>query len=325
MDPVHEAIASHDVQWLLCFQLACICRQMQHKCKQQQQQQQQQQQPFEQLFAALGLQADVQYSRFYKLSDDSSSIEVLLEALYCQLDATGRLLCVLEAEATLVAAAATADAAPASSSSAAANVQQSHQQQQQQHKGCINPSRLSLPHDFVPPRPKAEEYCMLPPQLVQPLLLTLLQLCAELKPTITLAMQVLRLADDILLACLRSSNSMQMAAQLEYLTVAGPLDCPVALSGAAPAAQSVSEAMTRAYMQTLRAAAQPLLHVVGPAVLKAVKQVEQGLSKGAVSSSSSSRMLQRPGMTAEQQAAHVADEAMDRFGRLMLQVITEGE
>jgi hypothetical protein len=77
-----------------------------------------------------------------------------------------------------------------------------------------------------------------------------------------------------------------------------------------------------AYQQALQSIAQPLLHAVGPAVIKAVRQVEQGLSKDVVVSSSSMAQVVK---AAEQSAARLADQAMEKFGRLVLQVILEGE
>jgi hypothetical protein len=318
-DPVHEAVASHDVQWLLRFQLACYCQQVQHETKQQQQQQQQQ--PYEQLFAALGLTSSVQYSRFFKFDDDRVSTEVLLAALLCQIDATGRLRWLVNMDGSLAAEGA-ADAAPNSSAAAAAAASVGIQQQQQQ--GWIRLPPLSQPGDCELPRHNTEDYCRLPPHLVQPLVLTLLQLCSDFKPMITLILPVVRLADDILLACLRTSGRMQMAAKLKHSTVVGPPDCPEAIAGEVPTEQlSALEAITAAYSQTLGTAAQPLLHVVGPAVLKAVWQVEQNLSKGVVNNSI--RMLQGQGMSAEQSAVKMVDETLDRFGRLVLHVILEGE
>jgi hypothetical protein len=79
--------------------------------------------------------------------------------------------------------------------------------------------------------------------------------------------------------------------------------------------------MEAAYREARRAVAQPLLHVLGPAVLKEVRRVEQGLNRGSVSS----RIAQLPGMTAEQSAIEQADQLMGAFGKVVLRVVIEGE
>jgi hypothetical protein len=176
----------------------------------------------------------------------------------------------------------------------------------------VNPSNL-----------KPCDYCMLPTQLVQPLVLSLLQLCSELNPVVGVIVRGVCLVDELLSACLDSAKRITKAAELRHATVAKMPDGMVeVVSGATPVdPQPAAVEMQRAYQQALHAMAQPLLHCVGPAALKAVRQMEQGLSRGVVSSS----ITVLPGEIAEQAAVSVADYVLGRFGRLVLRVITESE
>jgi hypothetical protein len=115
--PVVQAVASHDVQWLLYFKLACTCQQLQRSRKAQaaagkHRQQQQQQQPYEQLLTALGLPADVQYSRYYDFKTDRSDVLVLMTAVWSQIDASSFRRQLIKVGGDNAAAPAAAAAAP---------------------------------------------------------------------------------------------------------------------------------------------------------------------------------------------------------------------
>jgi hypothetical protein len=66
--------------------------------------------------------------------------------------------------------------------------------------------------------------------------------------------------------------------------------------------------MQGVYLNALRAMAQPLLHVVGPAVFRAVRQIEQG--------EASRSLTLLPGQDAEDEAYVLLFE----FGRLVLRL-----
>jgi hypothetical protein len=170
--------------------------------------------------------------------------------------------------------------------------------------------------------------CALPAHLVQPLLLTLLQLCAELMPNLTLMHRGVDAMNAALKSCMWFCENMKMVAAYAQVTVKRSEDGtrasvlvpkhntaqsppPAAAAAAAAAAKAEMEA---AYREARRAVAQPLLHVLGPAVLKEVRRVEQGLNRGSVSS----RIAQLPGMTAEQSAVEQADQLMGAFGKVVL-------
>jgi hypothetical protein len=341
--PVQRAVAAPEVQWLLCFHLACRCQELQHKSKKQQRQQQQQPPPWEQLFAALGVPDSVQYSSYYTFNGrETMTIESLLMALVCQLGCSSRVRQILfvgpkqsatqlgpAIQAAAAAAAAAAQLHPATPAAAAAaaeatpsalpyNAQQ--QQQQQQVQGRVLPST----EPTFWPELEPEDHCVLPAKLVQPLLLTVLQLCSKLKPVAGVIARGLWLADELLIECLHSSSMVRLAVALQETTPVPGASVACTERGVsvprvdkAPAAAE----MEQAYQDALRAIAQPLLHAVAPAALKAVRQVEQGLSRRAVSSSVEALSE----MTAEQSAAREIDGLLDLLGKLVLRLVAKGE
>jgi hypothetical protein len=385
---VLKAVAASDVQWLLCFQLACICQQLQQK-------QQQQQQPSEHLFAGRGLPAGVQCSMYFKINDGRDYVEVLVSVLAFQLDASirvrqnvpvGRMTTAdtlaTEVFAPNAAAAVVATAAEAASASTQELQQQQqrgqqqgqqerqgtqeqqqqrqgkqeqqdqqqqqqqrqekqHQQQQQQQQQRQEKQdqqqqqqqwlRLSLEAPCDLPVLEPHEFCFLPPLLVQPLVLTLLQLCSELKPMLSVIVRTLSLVNELMSACLRCSELLTRASTVGHATAVALPDGTMALvfDPASREPQPAAVEMQRAYQQALHAMAQPLLHAmaqpllhaVGPVAVRAVRQMEQGLSRGVVSSS----IRVTPGQTAEQQAAAIADDVLNKFGRLVLRVMSVGE
>jgi hypothetical protein len=299
--PVYQVLAAPEVQWLLCFQLACICQELQHKSKQQQQ-------PWEQLFAALGLLASDQHWPFFGPKADAEPVsdvtEMAMTVLVSHLQSS---VCVCQHK---LAASGTAAAAAAAATSP--HITQQQQQQQQRHFAATQP----------------EEFCILPMQLVQPLLLTVLQLCSERKPTMLgVVLRSLHLADELLTAVLESLWFMQRAAKCNQDKA---VSAPVAAGSPAMQRASTDPPPTatdlrQAYHNALHAMAQPLLHSVAPAVFRAVRQVEQGLSRAAVSGSS---FIVQVGTTAEQKAAALADqvdELLQRFGRLVLRLVCTGK
>jgi hypothetical protein len=172
--------------------------------------------------------------------------------------------------------------------------------------------------------------CALPAHLVQPLLLTLLQLCAELMPNLTLMHRGVDAMNAALKSCMWLCENMKMVAAYAQVTAKRSEDgtCASVLEPQHNTAQSPPSAaaaakaeMEAAYREARRAVAQPLLHVLGPAVLKEMRRVEQGLNSGSVSS----RIAQLPGMTVEQSAVDQADQLMGAFGRVVLRVVIEGE
>jgi hypothetical protein len=322
---VLQAVAASDVQWLLSFQLACTCQQLQQKKNKQQQQQQQQ--LLEQLFAALGVPADARYSSYFKFEDDIIPMEVLMTAQQFQLDAVYCTMQWLPVGCKQEASAAAAAAAVALASTAPQEPQQQQQQQQQQQKQ--QQWQLSLPvvstdryglqgFDREPPSDSG----VLPARLVQPLVLTLLQLCAELKPTLGVIMRGFGLANELLISCLSFSSLLERAAAFRSATGVVSPDGVGLLSGTASAERvPAAVALEEAYLATLHAMAQPLLHAVAPVALKAVRQVEQGLSRGVVNGS----ITVLPGWTAEQAAVSQAENLMQKLGVLVLHVIGDGE
>jgi hypothetical protein len=277
---VQQAVASYEMHWLLLFQLACTCQQLQHKSRRkQQQQQQQQQQPFEQLFTALGLPASTQYSSYYEFKDNNARcVHVLLNAFVMHFDASGR-----------------------------AAAEQQQQQQQQPNPQCSD-----------------EQQSVLAAQLLQPLLLTLLQLCSELMPILSIMEQGVRLIgsrlDSCLMACTSTSaTAAALASATEASSAAGATGVLAAPAQPTPAALAVGA--ETAYADLPRLLVQPLLHVLGPAVLKEVRRVEQGLNRGSVSSRIAAAL---PGRTAED-IASPAEGLLDAFGSLVLRILTEGK
>jgi hypothetical protein len=340
---VQLAVASDEAQWLLYFQLACICQQLQHKSKrkEQQQQQQQQQQPaFEQLLTALGLPTGVQYSSYYEFKDTAETVHALLYALLRQLGASQR-VCSLTRIPT---AAATAEVA--------SDATQQQQQQQQDDTRVAGVANLAMRNSRFSPA-QLQERCepALAAHLVTPLLLTLLQLCLELLPTLDVMIAAVMLMQDVLSACWYYCERNQWASTpaarhavqafadarssagsatgvpvvpvdlTEVLTpAAAAVEMPqqsTAQPQAAAAAAAAKVEMEAAYLEARRRLVQPLLHVLGPAVLKEVRRVEQGLNRGSVSS----RIAVLPDMTAEESATLKTEKLLDAFGTLVVQVI----
>jgi hypothetical protein len=172
-------------------------------------------------------------------------------------------------------------------------------------------------------------HCAVPAHLLQPLLLTLLQLCTELMPTLTLMRICVHTMNEALRSCPWFCRHMETVAAYAQVTVVPSEDGTGALVLApqpntdqpplpAAAAAATKAKMEAAYRKARRTIAQPLLHVLCPAVLKEVRRVEQGLNRGSVSS----RISQYPGMTAEESAAEQADHLLGGFGRVALRVIS---
>jgi hypothetical protein len=172
-----------------------------------------------------------------------------------------------------------------------------------------------------------ERHALPPVQLLQPLLLTVLQLCSELQPQLGVMLRSLDLADELLRACMQSASHIRRVAALQqaqaeiHLQASPERDIMFPVPAPSDVAAAAKE-MKRMYREVLHAIAQPLLHAVAPAALKAVRQVEQGLSRGAVGSS---RVGVQDGTTAEQTAKKPADQLMSKFGSLVLQVVAQGE
>jgi hypothetical protein len=189
----------------------------------------------------------------------------------------------LSAVAVAAAPAATADATAvrtaASDTVSAPTTQQQEQQQQ---------------HDVGP-------YLTVPVQLLQPLLLSLLQLCAELKPILSVLLISVMRIDQVV-------NAFWAALQ----SVPAAPSAPSTLSGDNLADQQ--QVLLLTLEAALDACTQPLLHQVGPVVLKTVQLVEQGLSRGEVSSSITAQL----GETAEQRTASMAGKLLRAFAGVVL-------
>jgi hypothetical protein len=315
---VQQVLAQQEVQWMLFFLLACICQQLHSKKQQKQQslqQQLQQQQPnsccYEQLFAALGLPASLQYNSYFGFSDSTLDVELWLCANAVQSIAAESYQSFLykagaaDSSADQVTAAAakqlattasavdgegaidTAAAVAALASDVASVVTLQQQQQQQQDD---------------------QLYLTVPLHLLQPLVLTLLQLCTELNSAPSILMLSLQAAVAAIQDCKKALTDCCRAAGVDpHAPVAG---CP-----------ENAQAVRGAFIGTVSAVTKPLLHKLGPTVLKTVQQIEQGLSKGKVSS----RIRVPPGKTAEQSAESIEGPLMHAFGDLVLLVISAGE
>jgi hypothetical protein len=177
----------------------------------QQQQQLLLQQPFQQLFAALGLPANFRYSSYLTFEEDSILVGLLVAALVYTLDASiflrrgmtiGHMAAADGTPVTDIRAALTAAAAAAAATSASlADSQQQQQQQGQNRAPFMDYFGYELPHEFQIPRPHR----------VQPLVLTLLQLAADLKPQLNIILRCFHLVDALLSSCLDSSFLIQQS------------------------------------------------------------------------------------------------------------------
>jgi hypothetical protein len=258
---LEQIVAGQEVRQLLCLQLACVVLQLQrkrtHKQQQQQQQQEEEDNPAMQLLEALGLSAELNWSQFYKFPDGSSDLASLSFAIREQvLSAGGR-------ELDAVAAAEEAEA----------------------NGGHPGSKHLTWEH----------QQRIVPSHVAKPLLLTLLQLCAELAPQLY-----------FMHGCIDTMLSLLMVCTLTDLRfVSEP-------AAAAAAAAGVGEPLTEyavvaAYTEAAGALVQRLLHVLGPAVLKAVRKGDLGMP------------------VSGQQAAAEGDIVMGCYGKVVLQVLMEGE
>jgi hypothetical protein len=80
---------------------------------------------------------------------------------------------------------------------------------------------------------------------------------------------------------------------------------------------------TEVYQEAVLELVQPLLHRLGPAVLKAVRKLEQGQGSAQAGSSSSSSQAVRP--AAQKGPAEIADDGIGAYGAVLLQVVCGGE
>jgi hypothetical protein len=207
------------------------------------------------------------------------------------------------------------------------------QQQQQQILDIVPVLEQPLQLDAAQENDAKRLHSALPAHLLQPLLLTLLQLCTELMSNLTLMRVCVNTMDGALRGCAWFCKHMEQVAAAAQSTVEMLEDGTRAIvlapqqntaeppPPAAAAAAAAKAEMETAYREARRVVAQPLLHVLGPAVLKEVQRVDQGLNRGSVSS----RIAPIPGMTAEQSAVVQADALLGAFGRVVLRVITGGE
>jgi hypothetical protein len=307
------------VQWLLCFELAIAVQALQQQQQQQQQQQrrrrrrqqrqqqkQQDIQPAEQLLLALGLPAEFSCSSYKGAVKDDDGLVALVTALFNQLQAAH--------EKTTFQAVPTTCRAPQPIRTSADMVpgavptsdHRHHQQQQQQQSGAVFPEADAVCGVFV----------TMPPQLVQPLVLTLLQLCQQEQASLLLLERSLRALHELLSGCRTTTSIMSEAA----LSNKGHLELMTAeMKAAAAEACSSCEAVIGDLTEVL-------LCRLGPAVLRAVRKLEKPPSCGKPGSSSSSggSGLQ-PGTGREEDAAQLAEAAMSTFGSLVIQYLTFGK
>jgi hypothetical protein len=298
----------HEVQWMLCFSLAILVKSIQQQRQQQRGQRQQQQvrgiQPAEQLRSALGLPAGFDCSRYPRVSDDEDSQVVLLKALCNQWKAAQLKVIFQGVQATPVSAAnlpcnaakAAPNAEPASESRQQQQQQELQQQQRQEQQQQQESSNSSLGTYAA-----RGLYITTPPQLVQPLVLTLVQLCKQQQATLKLMECILRALLILLVGCVTTAAHMSESG---LARMQNPEHITADLKAAAAEACS-------SYKAVLGDLSEPLLCQLGPAVLKAVRQVEKPPS------SSKSRSLQ-PGRPRDAEAVKVADSVMSNFGDLVV-------
>jgi hypothetical protein len=274
-------MASHEVQWMLCFQLTCVVQQLQPKSKQQQQQQQQQQQgdcPAVQLLAALGLAPGFYYSRYCQLSVGDRSLHVLplLSALRNHFDAASFTVAVPGVQMNSVyPLASLTNTDPAADTTRAADPQQ--QQQQQQSSGSFGSEQV-----------QCGRFLVMRQDRLRPCVLTLLQLAtgAQLPASLQVLAYCVGVLHALLTACMQTSvvrlppGTSSEDSEQYFKTLTAEQD--EAVGKAQEACQSAFEVL-----------AEPLLHRLGPAVLKAVRNVEKAQSAGQPSSSSSSSSSSR--------------------------------
>jgi hypothetical protein len=156
-------MAANEVQWVLCFQLACTVQQLQRKYKKQQQ-------PVVQLLSALGLPAGFDSSRCARLADDEHGHLVLLAALHNQLEAATDKHKMKMMQGVQVGRTATAEPAGTVADTCPAT------DQQLERSSCKASKEVAQGAVDV----------VMPPQLLQPLVLTLVQLCTQGQPSLQL-------------------------------------------------------------------------------------------------------------------------------------------
>jgi hypothetical protein len=292
---MQEVMAAHEVQWVVCFQLACVVQQLQRKSKKQQQQQQQQQQgsqPVEELLAALGLPAGFDCSRYVTQSEDEDRTLVLLSALEKQLDAAS---CKMTFQGVPVGTTSAAEPAGSIADAAADTASDLDQQ-----SSCIGDDKRCV-------------FIMMSPQLLQAVMLTLVQLCGQGQPSLQLLVHCLAAMFSLLAGCTSTMSRMSE----EALTVTGFWKLMT------PDMKAAAAAASSGCRQVLGALTEPILNQLGPAVLKAVRRVEK--PQGSRQASSSSRSVQASGLTGDLSPEQLADAAMNDLGRLVIQYISHGE
>jgi hypothetical protein len=299
-------MAAHKVQWVLCFDLAVLVQSLQEQQQQRRRQQQQQvqgTQPAEQLLSALGLPAGFDCSRFSSCLKDQHSHLVLLSALHNQLKAAkdevmsrgdrGSLVEPEKRTQLLGGADTVLGSDPAS------------EQQEQQSNG--KSLQTAAEHGM---------FVGMPPQLVRPLVMTLVQLCRQEQTGLHLMECILHVLHSLLAGCETTALYLSIALHSDFGTLK---DVPPERKAAAAEACS-------SYKAVLGDLTEPLLCQMGPAVLRAVRKVEKLPSSGHASSSrggtsrSSSSGLQ-PGRVQDAEAVQLADSVMSSFGSLVQQYV----
>jgi hypothetical protein len=196
---MQEVMATHEVQWVVCFQLACVVQQLQRKHKKQQQQQLGSQ-PVEQLLAALGLPASFDCSRYLWPPEDVDRTLKLLSAIRKQLDAAN---CKMTFQAVPVGTTSAAKTANSAADTAAAAAAAYTASESDQGSSCSIDGKRSV-------------FVMMPPQLLQPLMLMLVQLCEQGQPSLQLLVQCLAAVRSLLSGC--TNTTVRMSEQALFVT-----------------------------------------------------------------------------------------------------------
>jgi hypothetical protein len=271
-----KVAASHEVQWLLLFRLACIVqllpsnssKRQQHKSK-----------SVEQLLVALQIPTGSAFNELLELQDPRGALAEVLQAVRVQLRVSQQL------------------ASHQNAAVAATRYQQQEQQQQQPPVAQTQQQQQQLDSLLR---------VTLPVHLVQPLALTLVHLCTDLSHSTTDIAYCLIVLHQVTAACVSMASSMEHAAHTSSF-----------------AGVSASEliAASAAYQSVLCALAEPLLCQLGPAVLKATRQLEREQS-----SSSSTGQAGSSSSKAQREAEMIEiEQRMRMFGKIVLQLFPIGK
>jgi hypothetical protein len=280
------AAAKPEVQQMLLLHLASVVQQLQRK--QQQQQQHDSNSPAAQLLAALGLSSAVDFSQFGQLNVDAQPVGMLAFAIKAHI--TG-------------AISQQAQNASSKSCSSSSGVQDG---------GVLNSTQAG--------RQSMTLQCIVPPAVMKPLLLTLLQLCGQMAP----CLPVMRLSMETMLALLKHHRSTGgpaaataagtaadagAAADGVEMTEALQHASAEAAAAAASGAGMTAEATRHAFAEAADALVHPVLHVLGPAVLNAVRKDAQELAA----------------VDRAFKAEPPGDDVVQVYGELLLHLLMTGE